>query len=146
MLNKISYNQKKIFRFVSSIVLFCVSVLDIAAESYLPDTLLIILKLTGTVFFVVSNFIFIVGQRDNEKVMMDELTRQNEARAAQLFQLLLTIVVSIGIMFTCFTDEKITLSNDVLFCIFIFFSIANDGFYLYLEGKGGKNADFDYED
>lgn len=146
MLNKLSYNQIKLFRFVASIVLICVYLLDIAAKTYLPKTLLIILVTIAVIFYIVSNYLFIGGQRKNKKVIMDELTTQNEAKAARLTQLLLTIAVFAGIMLTYLTDKNITLNYEVLFCILIAISTVSDGCYLYLEGRVGKDADTDDED
>lgn len=146
MFNKLSYNQIKLFRFVTSIVLICAYGLNLAAKPYLPKTLLIILLTVAVIFYIVSNFMFFGGQRKSIKVMMDELTKQNEAKAAQLTYLLLTIAVFGGIMLTYLTDENITLSYEVLFCVLIAISVVNDGCYLYLEGRGGKNAGTDDED
>ncbi len=145
MFNKLSYNQKKLFRFIASISLICVYVLDIAAKPYIPKTLKILI-IVAVIFYIVSNFIFIGGQRKSIKVMMDELTKQNEAKAAQFTYLLLTAAVFVGIMLTNLTDKNITMSCEFLFCVLIAISAVNDGYYLYLEGRGGKDADADNED
>jgi len=146
MLNELSYNRMKWYRFTASIFLICVYILDFAAKPYLPKTLLNSLVIIALIFYIVSIFLFIGGQKKSKKVILDELTKHNEAKAAQFTYLLLTFAVFLGILLTRLTDKNITLSYEVLFCVLIAISAVNDGYYLYLEGRGGQDADTDDED
>ncbi|UOO38483.1 hypothetical protein IZU99_04315 [Oscillospiraceae bacterium CM] len=146
MFSKISYNRIKLIRFVASVFLIITYVLDFVAKSYLPKTLLYDLVMIALLFYIVSIFLFIAGQLKSKIVVTDELSKENETKAAQYTYLVLTIAVFAGIVLTRLTDKNITLSSEVLFCMIIAISAFNDGCYLYLEGRGGKGANIDDED
>ncbi len=145
MLSKLSYNHMKLVRFFASIFLLLVYALEIFAKEYLPKTLVNILVIIALLLYIASIMLFL-SQRNAKKVVMDELSQQNETKAAQFTYLMLTIAIFGGILFTKLTDENVSLSYDVLFCVLIAVSAVNDGYYLYLEQKGYSNAAADDED
>ena len=135
----------KLVRFFASIFLLLVYALEIFAKEYLPKTLVNILVIIALLLYIASIMLFL-SQRNAKKVVMDELSQQNETKAAQFTYLMLTIAIFGGILFTKLTDENVSLSYDVLFCVLIAVSAVNDGYYLYLEQKGYSNAAADDED
>ena len=145
MLQKICYNQVKLLRFIASIFLFCIYMLDIVAKSYLPETLLNILIVLGLIFYSLSIILFVVVQFYSKNIMMDEMSSKNEARASQFTNLWLTTAIFVALLFAFFAGKRITLSFNALFCVMLAISAANDGCYLYFEKRIDKNANTDDE-
>lgn len=145
MLRKIRYNQVKLFRFIASIFLFCIYMLDIGAKCYLPKTLLNIFIVLGLVFYSASIILFIAVQFYGKNIMMDEMSSKNEARASQFSNLWLTTAIFVALLFAFFSDKSITLSFNALFCVMLAISAVSDGCYLYFEKRIDKDANTDDE-
>ena len=106
MLSKLSYNHMKLVRFFASIFLLLVYALEIFAKEYLPKTLVNILVIIALLLYIASIMLFLT-QRNAKKVVMDELSQQNETKAAQFTYLMLTIAFFGGILFTKLSDDNV---------------------------------------
>lgn len=146
MLKNVNYNQLKLFRFIASIVVLCVYIGSFLAEQIIPALLMELLFVVSLLVFIVSIVSFAVAQRRNKKVMQDELTIFHEKKATEFTFGVLAFSIFAGIIYTQLTDSDVVLRYEVLVCMLVAIFAVSDGYYLFLERKGGNDADVDYED
>lgn len=149
MLKKASYKQLILLQFLSGIVLICAKLLDYIVPyiSGSPTYWAVnIFMFVAFFFYIFATTLFIVNVRSATKVLRDELTTENEAKAVEFTFLVIMLVAVVGMGYTMFSNIDLSLNNDLLFCIFIGICTLKNGAYLVYDRNGGSHADFDDED
>jgi len=134
-----NYNQMKLMEFISALILVIALGTDIAAKAYLPAILLDTIVIITMLFYCISSSLFSRKRKNSSKVLIDELSKENEAKAEQFTFQVIRLAIFIGIVFTKLTQDNISLNYDVLFCAFFVIIAIGDGYYLFLEKKGFAN-------
>ena len=148
MFKPLSYNRIKKCNLVASLALLLVYLAKLLLSQFLSDVLLYTLLAIGLLLYSGATFLasYSYSAKQKKTVLRDELSRANEAEAAEFTFLAISLLLLIVLGITFFTTIEITFSFDLIFCFYIAMQCIKDGHYLYLEKVGDRDAGIDNED
>ena len=148
MFKHLSYNRLKKYNLTTSLILFLVYLTKLLLSQYLPNAFVYILLTVGLLLYSATTVLgsYSYSAKRKKRVIRDELSRANEAEAAEFTFLAISILLFIVLGITFFTTIEMIFSFDLVFCFFIAIQCIKDGHYLYLEKVGDRDAGIDDED
>lgn len=153
ILKSLSYNKSKKYQIIFAIIFLFTFLIRFTLSQYLPLYLPYILMLASGALYVATALFCNYINIKNNTIDGDELSKSNEAKASKFT---LKICAIIWIIISAVTiiivwremPTMITITIDPFWFPFILIAILviKDGYYLFLERAGVKNAELDNED
>jgi len=142
MLKSLTYNKQKKYQLILTLVTLSLFVISFALSQHLSWGLIISMRFAGLALYT----IVLIFDFRKKGIITDELSRANESKAMTFTFFVTSFSIITMMIVTIFFEIEITLSFDILFCIFLFLFCIKDGFYLYFEREGNDYAGSDNED
>ena len=138
-MKKMSYNKTKALQLSASFFLLIACIPIAFKMTFLPDAVFNIISSAAMLFYVFA-ICFGMGSIKSKRAMTDELSQANDAAASNVAVSVITAILLIIGLLSKFFKFELTLNFEMVWCIVLLISVLRDGFYLYLESRGQKNA------
>lgn len=146
MSKSISYNRLKVYELFTSVFLIVVYSLETAELFPLPGRMMQVVVMVAMLLYIAAMVFSAVKTRAAKTVMLDELARKNEWKAAQFTTLMMALAAFAGFVYTKLAQDTVSLSYEVLFMLLIAIIALKNGAYLFLERRGAASATDENED